>query len=262
MNGRMIFYVDMYFILNFILNLFFALMTAMLRQKRWRLLRFLSMALLMAAFSSLIIVWIRSFAAILELCRLIFFCPAFFGRGSKRDWCKDTGTLLGISFFTGGTLLGIRSLLEQFRFKQFGHSFFFLLVGMISLLFLFLLFRFEILKQAKLQKNVLHAKIVHHDMEEEILVLCDTGNQLISPYTGENVLIISQKLADRIALTQGRNPILIPYHSIGAQGFLKAYRVDRLYLEGGSAKEHILAAVSCELCTRDNIDMIINGFEL
>ena len=124
MNGRMIFYVDMYFILNFILNLFFALMTAMLRQKRWRLLRFLSMALLMAAFSSLIIVWIRSFAAILELCRLIFFCPAFFGRCSKRDWCKDTGTLLGISFFTGGTLLGIRSLLEQFRFKQFGHSFF------------------------------------------------------------------------------------------------------------------------------------------
>lgn len=121
LNGRMIFYVDMYFILNFILNLFFALMTAMLRQKRWRLLRFLSMALLMAAFSSLIIVWIRSFAAILELCRLIFFCPAFFGRGSKRDWCKDTGTLLGISFFTGwNTLRNPEACLNNFVLSSLG----------------------------------------------------------------------------------------------------------------------------------------------
>lgn len=262
MNGKVIFYVDMYFILNFILNLFFALMTAMLRQKRWRLFRFLSMSLLMAFFSCLIMVWIRNFAAVLELCRLLFFCPAFFGRSSKKEWLKDTGMLLGICFFTGGSLLGVRSLLEQFYIRQFGHSFFFLLIGTISLLFLFILFRFEILKQAKMHKNVLHAKIVHHDREEEILVLCDTGNQLISPYTGEKVLIISQKLSERIALTQGQNPILIPYHSIGANGFLKAYRVDALCLEGGSMGEHLLAAVSCELCTQDNIDMIINGFEL
>lgn len=262
LKGRIVFYVDMYFILNFILNLFFALMTAMLRQKRCRMLRFLFLAALMAVFSCFTIVWFPKGAVILELCRFLLFCPVFYGKSARQEWLQDTGVLLGTVFFTGGALLGIRSLLEWLHWERFGHSVFFLLTGILSILFLFLLFRFEILQQARMHKNVLHAKIAHHNIEEKILVLCDTGNQLISPYTGEKVLIISQKLSDRLALTKGQNPILIPYHSIGAQGILKAYRVDWLCLEGGNAKEHILAAVSCELCTQDNIDMIINGFEL
>lgn len=126
------------------------------------------------------------------------------------------------------------------------------------LLVLFVLFRCEIIQQTKQQKNILRARVLHGKKQYHIYLLCDTGNQLISPYTGERVTIISDAFAKELGLCDNQNPLLIPYHSIGGSGVLKAYRLDCLIVEDGRKWERLLVAVSSQLNEDDNVQMILN----
>lgn len=61
--------------------------------------------------------------------------------------------------------------------------------------------------------------------------LVDTGNQLTEPLTGRAVSILSPGQAEKL-LTAGweteRGMCLIPYHSIGKSGWMKAVIADRM----------------------------------
>lgn len=59
-------------------------------------------------------------------------------------------------------------------------------------------------------------------------------------------------------MEQNQNPILIPYHSIGGEGLLKAYRLDLLCLQNGETKESFLAAVSENISVDVTVQFILN----
>lgn len=119
-------------------------------------------------------------------------------------------------------------------------------------------FRWELISQGQERKNIRTVRVIHHGKEAEVEALYDTGNQLVSPYTGEGVVIISKSLSETVGLPCGQNPILIPYHSIGGSGLLKAYRLECIQMQGGICKRELLAAVSEELDYRQRIQMILN----
>ena len=80
--------------------------------------------------------------------------------------------------------------------------------------------------------------------------LVDTGNQLTEPLTGRAVSILSPGQAEKL-LTAGweteRGMCLIPYHSIGKSGWMKAVIADRMEtVYGGKTvvTEHPVLAVS------------------
>lgn len=78
-------------------------------------------------------------------------------------------------------------------------------------------------------------------------LLLDTGNCLVSPYSGERVMIMAQSLALKLKLAEQKRPLMIPYHSIGGDGVLPAYRIPLLILQDGSVIRNFLAAVSPQL---------------
>lgn len=107
-------------------------------------------------------------------------------------------------------------------------------------------------------KNIQRAILIHGGRKLDIRVLYDTGNRLISPYTGEGVAVISRGLAEQAGLYKNQKPILIPYHSIGGDGLLEAFRMEEMHLEDGSSKRNFLAAVSDRLGEEQGIQMILN----
>lgn len=90
-------------------------------------------------------------------------------------------------------------------------------------------------------------------------VLLDTGNQLVSPYSGERVMILSESLAQQLELSRTQKPLWIPFHSIGGEGLLPAYRIPALVLQNGSELRDFLAAVSPELSADPTIQMILHS---
>lgn len=254
------FYVDFYVILNFIMNFFLLIITAMLRQKRCRFCRFLFLSCISAVISACYtyFFWERAViqmgAAILQIGLFVFLA---FGWEGWKQFAGDSAVFSFLTFFTGGFTGAIQSFLQ--RIKAPGkNSAVWILLAVFLLFLLFFLFRWEITRQEHFRKNIRTAKVFHRGKEEKIKVLYDTGNQLISPYTGEKVAVISQELASKMELEKGQNPLLIPYHSIGGDGLLKVYRMEWIRIDGEGCRKEFLVAVSENMKEGQDVQMILN----
>lgn len=275
----MILYGDIFFILNFIMNLFLILITAMLRQKRCRWCRFLFAAALQAALSLALvyIFWGRELLLLSgALLQMAAITVGAFGYQGVRELLWDSLYFALVSFFTGGVIGALQQFCE--RMLSGGSGFSRMLMGSqgpganlsgqpkasirlilaaVCLLFcLFIKLRGEILKQGQRRKNCRRATVFHGGRTWQIQVLYDTGNQLVSPYSGEPVAVISKALAKELDLEKAP-PLMIPYTSVGGRGFLNAYRIDGLVLESGQRQNHFLAAVSDNI-QGEEIQMILN----
>lgn len=255
---KIYFYIDVYFILNLIMNLFLAILTTVFRQKRCKMLRLFVVSGIFAVLSCLFYVINNRLVVIIALLQILLFCRCLYGKSEGKIYIMDSVTMLLLTLFTGGALQAMQNIFYSITDRVILHSFLFIVLGVFFLLLLFCVFRFEIIKQTKLQKSVMRAKVLHHEKTYNIYILCDTGNQLMSPYTGEKVTIISDKFSEEIGLSDDQNPLLIPYHSIGGDGMLKAYRLDCLMVENGKKWDDLLVAVSSQLNTDDSIQMILN----
>lgn len=254
-------YGDLFVILNLIMNLFLLLVMAMLRQKRCRFFRlfFLSVCNALLSLGSVYLFWgevlPQFFAAVLQMAEIVFL--AFPSEGVW-EWVKDFAVFVLLAFVSGGCIGVCQSLLYRMQMPGMAASFA-MVIGASGVIFiLFLIFRREILQQKRDQKSLLSAVVFQGDIRQEITVLYDTGNQLVSPYSGESVAVISETLAKALAVESKQHPVLIPYHSIGGEGLLKAYRIECIRLEDGRVKKDFLAAVSGQLCAQKRIQMILN----
>lgn len=254
-------YIDIYIILNFIMNLFLLMITAIVRQKRCHIFRlFLSSfaVSLLSAVSTYYLwgnmIW-QIILAVIQMGGLVIL--AFEYEGIKAR-ISDCVTFVFLTFFAGGSISVFVGFLSHGINRSEGISIVFIIVAVIFLFILFFVFRWEIIRGQHQKKSVMSAKIVHKGKEYRIRALYDTGNHLISPYTGEGVAVISKKLSEEMELNKEQNPILIPYTSVGGSGLLEAYRIDYVYLSDGKTKKSLLVAVSDNLREQSDIQMILN----
>ncbi len=254
-------YVDFYFILNFMLNLFLIMTTAMLRQKRCRMGWFLVLSGIGAACSvaGTYFFWGKAILQMgISLVQIGGTVYLAYGREGGRAWLENFVLFLFLTFFTGGLMGVLQRLLFRLLKDGRAYSMFWIMISVFLLLLLFFLFRFELIRQEHARRSIRRAWAIHGGREIEICVLYDTGNHLVSPYTGEGVAIISRELAVRLGLEGGRMPVLIPFHSIGGDGLLRAYRMDELRVENGASKRNFLVAVSENLGREQEVQMILN----
>lgn len=278
---EVILYGDIFFILNFIMNLFLILITAMLRQKRCKWRRFLLIAALQAVLS-LVFLYIFWGRGLLLLFSVIFQMAVMtvgaFGYQGLKELLWDSLYFAITTFFTGGVIGVLQQLCGHmlpgggyFQPGFFGSqdsraawgayggqkaSIKLILGAVCLLLCLFVKLRKELVKQGQRRKSCLRATVFHGGRAWQIRVLYDTGNQLVSPYSGEPVAVISKSLANELDLEKAP-PLMIPYTSVGGSGLLRAYRIDGLLLESGQRRNHFLAAVSDKI-HGEEIQMILN----
>lgn len=255
------FYVDFYFILNFMMNLFLILVTAMLRQKRSRFGRMVVLSCLHAAVSCVYtyLLWEKTgWQTGIAVVQMVVFVRLAFEKEGLRSFLEDSLVFFFLTFFTGGLIGAFQAFLMRVIGSPGASSGVWLFPVVFLLFLLFFMLRWEWIRQEHSRKSIRMAVVCHGGCEASIRVLYDTGNQLVSPYTGEGVAIISTELAEKLSLAEGQNPVLIPYHSIGGDGLLKAYRMEYLRITGGGSKRNFLAAVSSNLTGEQGVQMILN----
>jgi hypothetical protein len=71
------------------------------------------------------------------------------------------------------------------------------------------------------------------------------------------VAILQKSLGQQMGLTSGAAPLWIPFHSIGGDGLLPAYRIPFLILSNGEEKRDCLAALSSDLSKDASIKLIL-----
>ena len=255
------FFADTYFILNLIMNLYLVYTAALFRRKSVHFLRWLITSLGCSAFSTSAFVvcfylprWVMMPAALAEIALLSFFAymPENFA-----CFIKDCICLGLVSIFSAGALFFLVSQMGMWLPDADINMFALLTVSTAGLFLVFRGLKFVLISQMNMLKSVQNAKVVHGGIEIEVSVLMDTGNHLTSPYTGENVSIIRTQTARRLGIG-GTGGILIPYHSVGGNGMLTAYRIENLCLQDGQTKKNFLAAVSDSLCLEKDIELILN----
>ena len=256
-----IFYVDIYLILNFMMNFFLLVFTAIIRQKKRMGCRIFFFSLLFAGISagSTYVFWNgklwRIGSALFELAAMVYL--VFLPRTIK-GWRRDMGIFLSVALFCGGGITVFFSL-GNILFVQ-------LPVPSLVLIFLSLmlmgaacyLLHIQWAAQRRDQQTMVWVEVFHRGRCLSVKALVDTGNRLISPYTGEGVWIVSQELSGELGLSGQGHPLYIPFHSLGGNGLWEAYRLDRVLVEGKEAYENVLVAVSPHLGEMDEIQMILN----
>ena len=259
------FYADLYFMLNLIINVFLLYITAYLKKQRIKVKRCLTVSVIFAVVStySTYIYYRGILTGVLfltvSLLEVVFILITAYRPQGFRGFCSYFFVFIGVAVFISGVLLMIR---DRFSFAVFEQnktmSFVAVIISLSVIMLVFMLFRRMIVWQISSQKRVTAVTLFCNGKKIEIKALYDTGNQLVSPYTGEPVTIISQDIYKKAEIGRERTPILIPYHSIGGDGLLKAYRIDGIKVDGEGIKRDILVAVSENLCADKEIQMILN----
>lgn len=254
-------YVDVYFILNFIMNLFLIMLTAMLRQKRCRIRWFIILSAGSGILSVIVtyILWGKTLLQmIISLVQMMLFVFLAFERTTLRNFAGNYLTFFFLTFFTGGLTGAVQNFLWEFCVSQKAYSICFLFCAVFFIFLLFWIFRLKFIREKHAGISIREATVVHLEAKVSIKLLYDTGNRLISPYTGEGVAVISKELAQQLGIEKMQSPLLIPYQSIGGNGFLNAYRIEYLFVEGHICKKNFLVAVSENLTKEQGVQMILN----
>lgn len=179
----------------------------------------------------------------------------FHETAASEKW-KNLWAMFQCSVVTGGAVLLLREQLE--RLLPSSGAAWMLGLGLGGV-FLVVWWEERICNSRQRQQHILDGELEDEGGEVyHIRALFDTGNQLVSPYTGERVAIISQELARKMMLPERQKPLWIPFHSVGGDGLLPAYRLRCLTLSDGQRRENLLAAVSECLCTDRAVQMILS----
>lgn len=270
------FYWDIFWLLNFIMNLFLMGMTAVLRHKylkKWRLI--CGCFLGSGQMTGIVVLWLRSISRYSRHSleggspqgrqMLVLVIPAVviavemlqftFRERQLSELFRDLFQFFQVSLLTGGAILVCREWLGNGSSAGIWMIF----AGASGVwIVLFVLERY--LRQEDKRSGIQDGVIVRNDGKRYPLrVMIDTGNCLVSPYSGERVMIIAQKLARELAVEKDQTPLLIPFHSIGGDGILPAYRIPYLTLQDGFCARDFLAAVSPQLSEDSAVQLIMYG---
>lgn len=272
---RIAFYWDIFWLLNFIMNLFLLGMTAIIRRKYLRKWRLIGVSLLESGQITAVLVWWlqqlkehngkneilfwqNGMPAGLIMLEILFafemlqFC---FWEKQFRELLKDLLYFLQVSVLTGGALL----LCREWMGKEHTTGIWTLFAGTAGIWLVFYIME-RYLRQGDKRVNTMDGVIIMgNGRRYPLRVMLDTGNCLVSPYSGERVMIIGETLAQQLEITKTRPPLLIPFQSIGGDGMLTAYRIPRLSLQDGSEVRNFLAAVSPKLSEDSAVQLIMYG---
>ena len=272
---RIAFYWDIFWLLNFIMNLFLLGMTAIIRRKYLRKWRLIGVSLLESGQMTAVLVWwlqqlkehngkneilfwqngMPAGLIVLEILfafEMLQFC---FWEKQFRELLKDLRYFLQVSVLTGGALL----LCREWMGKEHTTGIWTLFAGTAGIWLVFYIME-RYLRQGDKRVNTMDGVIIMgNGRRYPLRVMLDTGNCLVSPYSGERVMIIGETLAQQLEITKTRPPLLIPFQSIGGDGMLTAYRIPRLSLQDGSEVRNFLAAVSPKLSEDSAVQLIMYG---
>jgi len=249
-------YLDLVFFINFTFDFLLLLTVNIILKRNIKLIRILFGSLIGALSIFLLFIKLNSFTLFLfKLVISIFMIKTTFGIKDKEYFFKNTLYLYFVSIILGGFMYFLNM---QFSYKNIGIVFFYngfsinlVLLFIISPIILY--FYIKQVKELKIQNSYHYlVEFTYGRRKYKYNAYLDTGNKLYDPYTHKPIIILYDK---RININ---NPIYIPYSTVESSGILKAFKINKIIVDGKVMNKKVIIALSNKPFNIDGVDMLLH----
>ena len=237
-------YIDLFFLLNLIMDCIIIISTSILLKRKTSTIRIILSSLLGGISSLLLFSNINKI--LLEVISIILMVLIAFGYNKIRYIIKNI-----IYVYLLSTLLG--GIIYLFNIKVSNNVFLTYLIIIIISIEVLILYIKEIKKMKNIYNNYYKVDIYFKDKEKiSVIGFVDTGNNLYDPYKKRPIIILSKKYI------RDDNYILVPYYTTNGEGLLKCIKPDIIFIEGIGYKGNILIGFSDSPKLIDGVDVILH----
>lgn len=237
-------YIDLFFLLNLIMDCIIIISTSILLKRKTSTIRIILSSLLGGISSLLLFSNINKI--LLEVISIILMVLITFGYNKIRYIIKNI-----IYVYLLSTLLG--GIIYLFNIKVSNNVFLTYLIIIIISIEVLILYIKEIKKMKNIYNNYYKVDIYFKDKEKiSVIGFVDTGNNLYDPYKKRPIILLSKKYI------RDDNYILVPYYTTNGEGLLKCIKPDIIFIEGIGYKGNILIGFSDSPKLIDGVDVILH----
>ena len=237
-------YIDLFFLLNIIMDYIIVLGVSIILKRRTTKLKILLSSLL-GGLSSLIM-FTNINRILLEIITIILISIIAFNYKNIKYTIKNIIYIYLISTLLGGIIYLFNSNVKA------SIPLTYLIIIIISIEVTILYIK-EIRKIKNTYNNYYKVDIYFKDKEKiSVVGFLDTGNNLYDPYKKRPIIILSLKYKIE------EKYLLVPYHTINGEGLLKCIKPDKIYIEGIGYKTNLLVAFSDSPTLIEGVDLILH----
>ena len=271
-------YLDVFFLINFIMDYIVLKLTSMVMRKKTRKIRILAAAAFGALYSVVIIQPLLNhlrFVTFLSVAAAFVMILIIFGFESIGSYIKNTVFLACVSFMLGGIMnylyystdLGkqVNNVIHGTS-NQAVNARKFIMVTFVA--YIILMFAVKMIMGYKKEVNLLfEVKLSRKGKSVVTKALLDTGNSLVEPISGSIVHIAEYKILK--PMLEGdesakENICVIPFHSVGEEnGMMYGIRMDEMVIlingEPRFLYNPVIAVYHGTLSKSGRYSMILNG---
>lgn len=252
---RYIFYVDIYFIQNFMMKVAVLYLSLYCNKKiteivRIRTLLKISIASFIGTIIEIVGLIFGGSYTIFVICTHLFEVPFMVHLVLGKEKQGMMQVIISGYFF----MMLINSVLEVLwnQFGEHGSYIFYLLFSCGAVNIGVRIWR----NYSRMQKGIFQVQLRHQGKQMQTNGFYDSGNRLRDPYTQRGVHIVSEQILFTLITTSDKEiiekPVYIPYQSLGNEtGMLEVYYIDELMIEGEKERSIIQ---NCPVgVTKDNL---------
>lgn len=239
----MIVYLDLIFLINFILD-FLLLLTVNIALKRYSKIRRIILGSLFGSIS-LIYLFIplnQIMMFIFKILISIFMCIISFGYKNIKYTIYNIIYLYMTSIILGGFLYYLKT---EFSYSNKGFVFYYegLAINYIFLIIIAPLILYVFIKNIRALKEIKNyyykVKIIFNNNYELTLSgFLDTGNKLIDPITNKPIILLNKKkVKGKIPI---RSPMYVPFNSLNHHGLLECIKPKYLEINNKEIKNYLI----------------------
>lgn len=237
-------YIDLFFLLNLIMDCIIIISTSILLKRKTSTIRIILSSLLGGISSLLLFSNINKI--LLEVISIILMVIIAFRYENIRYTCKNILYMYILSTLLGG-------IIYLFNIKVSSSTFWTYFIIIIISIEVMVLYIKEIKKMKNIYNNYYKVDIYFKDKEKiSVIGFVDTGNNLYDPYKKRPIILLSKKYI------RNDNYILVPYYTMNGEGLLKCIKPDIIFIEGIGYKGNILIGFSDSPKLIDGVDVILH----
>ena len=249
-------YLDLVFFINFSFDFLLLLTVKIILKRNIELIRILFGSLIGALSIFLLFLRLNSFTLfLLKLIISILMIITTFGVKDREYFFKNFLYLYFVSIVLGGFLYFLNI---EFSYKNVGLIFFhngfsinFILLLILSPVILY--FYIKQVKELRVQNSYHYTvEFTYNRKKYKYSAYLDTGNKLYDPYTHKPIIILYDKSINI------KNPIYIPYSTVDNNGLLKAFKINKIVIDGKEINKKIIIALSNKPLNMDGVDMLLH----
>lgn len=234
---QMVVYADILILVNFVVDYFLLSLSARFLQKKPRLLRLLSGALLGGIFS--LYIFLPQSNALLQTAAQIIMCTALcfvtFGFENIKSFFRSAAVLFCVNFAYSGAMIALWIAFKPYGMVinnsvvYFNISPLFLILFSVTGYFGVVLFR-KIFKRPFAPNTYCDVTVFCKENSLKLSGIVDTGNSLVDVFGISQIFITDEQIIDALLGKYKEEPVIqrkIPCSTVTGQSLLDGYRIDR-----------------------------------